>query len=808
MPHRLKCDHCGTLCSGDITLDDKVFCCQGCKSVYTLLWANGMESFYKHLDPNGKPVESGGEYAFLDSEEIAEKVRDFSDGNVSVVRLFLPAIHCSACLWLLERLHKIHPGVIDVRVEFSKRTAHIRYKEKELTLRELAELLEKVGYPPDIRLSDGDEYKDQAKDRRLIYQFGLAAFAFGNIMLMALPEYLYPGDNSFLEYAEFFRWLSLALTIPVLIYSGRDYFTNALQGLKLKRVNIDQPIAIGIVALFAQSVFEIASGTGSGYLDSLAGLLFFLLLGKIFQRKTYDSLSFERDYRSYFPLGITRVEADGSHVIVPVQSVEQGQRLYVRNEEIIPVDAVVMSGVPVIDNSFVTGESTPVRKKVGDKVYAGGKQCGGAIEVEVLRAMDQSYLTQLWKNQEFAGNRADRFHSLTDRVARYFVSIVLVLALGAFAYWSITESLSVAVRIFTAVLIVACPCALALASPFANGHAMRLLGRNGLYLKKAEVVEAMSEIDHVVWDKTGTLTSVARSRVQWQGEELSENDKSSVAGLLSSSRHPLSVRILAALDVAPAVIESFEEHVGKGVSGIVEGHRYRVGSTEWIGSDGKRMPNQSRVCLEKDGEAIGCFLLEHTWREAVDEVVTGVGELAGQTVVTGDDSGEEEVLRSLFGSNVRLKFNQKPEDKLKVVSGLQGQEYRVAMIGDGLNDSGALHQAEIGISIAEDINNFTPASDAILDAGSFRKLPEFFELARYVRKVVYWSYALSFVYNIAGLSLAIGGMLSPLVSAILMPLSSISVVVFVSLMVRRFSSLRSVVEWQARLQWTPKSQEG
>lgn len=750
-----------------------------------MLWANGMESFYSYAEKSGKPVESGGEYAFLDNEEIAKDVLDFSDGGIGVVRLFLPAIHCSACLWLLERLHKIHPGVISVRVEFAKRMAHIRFRESELSLRELAELLEKVGYPPHIRLQDAEDEVKSSKDRRLIYQFGLAAFAFGNIMLMALPEYLYPEDESLMQYSTFFRWLSVALILPVLFYSAADYFKNAWSGVQIRRINIDQPIAIGILALFAQSMFEILSGTGSGYLDSLGGLIFFLLMGKLFQRKTYESLSFERDYKSYFPLGITVVQADGTHKITPVHQLEEGQVIYVRHEEIIPVDGTILSGDPLIDNAFVTGESTPVQKVIGDSVFAGGKQCGGAIEVRVDRAMDQSYLTQLWNNHEFAGNSANRFHTLTDRIAAYFVGVVIFLAVGAFAYWTVEDNWTSALHVFTAVLIVACPCALALAAPFANGHAMRAMGRAGLYLKRAEVVEALADVNQIIWDKTGTLTSVASSSVTWSGVELKDGDKKALAGLLAASRHPLSTRIASWLQSEKAPFDAFEEHAGSGVSGTSGGHQWRIGSTEWIGGEGNRLPNKSRVWIEKDDEKLGYFELEHAWREGVEEVVSALRVQAHQTVVTGDDDGERAILERLFGQEVELRFRQKPADKHAAVSAYQEQGKRVAMLGDGLNDAGALNQAEVGISIAEDINNFTPASDAILHAASFADLPKLFALARYTRRVVYWSFGVSFAYNIVGLSFALAGMLSPLVSAILMPVSSISVVAFVSLAVGR-----------------------
>lgn len=787
MSESLKCDHCGDPCTSEITLDDKVFCCHGCKSVYTILWANGMESFYAKKDRSGNPVADAADFSFLENDEIRSEVMDFSDGNIGVVRLFLPAIHCSACLWLLERLHKLNDAVISVRVEFSKRTAHIRFKESELTLKELAELLQQIGYPPHIRLADAEgEGEKVAKDKRLIYQFGIAAFAFGNIMLMALPEYFYPEDDSLAQYSTFFRWLSWALTIPVITYSARDYFTNAYRGIRISRVNIDQPIAIGILALFLQSTWEITSGLGSGYLDSLAGLMFFLLLGKLFQRKTYESLSFERDYKSYFPLGITVVNKDDSHSIKPVQKLEKGELIYIRNEEIIPVDGKILRGNAVIDNAFVTGESTPEKKNIGDRVFAGGKQCGGAIEILVERPMDQSYLTQLWNDQNFDGNKADKFQTLTDRVSKYFVVVILTLALGAFAFWSLNESWVLGIKVFTAVLIVACPCALALSAPFANGHALRLMGRKGLYLKRAEVVEALADINKIVWDKTGTLTSVAKSKVKWLGESLNEDDRAALSALMHSSKHPLSLRISAFLGNGTKRVSYFEEVVGKGVIGTVDGVDYRLGSSSWLGADATPEANASQVWVKRNGTLIGHFHILHAFRSETKAVINQMKNWAGQTVVTGDDNGEEMALRSLFGAGVELKFRQKPHDKLNVIADMQSEGNQVVMIGDGLNDAGALNQAEVGISVAEDINNFTPASDAILHAKSFGRLPEFFKLSKYTRRIVYWSFGLSFAYNIAGLSFALMGLLSPLLSAILMPLSSITVVTFVSLMVNRF----------------------
>lgn len=771
-PH---CDHCGKDCLTEYPLEDKVFCCEGCKSVYQILTANGLEGYYAQAERPGVRKVGKRAFNFLDNLEIQEKLLDFNDGGVSVVRLFLPAIHCSACLWLLENLHQVNDGIIQVRVNFPKRTAQISFHHDVLNLRQLAELLDSIGYPPQISLAD-EEKKSGDKDRSLIYKFGVAGFAFGNIMLMAIPEYLHPDDPSLASFQPFFRLLSAILALPVLFYSASDYFISSWKALRQGMTNIDQPIAIGVIALVLRSFYEIISQTGPGYFDSLAGLIFFLLMGRMFQRKTYESLSFDRDFRAYFPLAITVIN-NHQEEILPVRDVKVGDRILVRNEELIPVDAKLLKGDGYIDHAFVTGESTPVKKHVGEFIYAGGVQRSGAIELEVMQTVDQSYLTQLWSNHKHTD--ISMRQSLIDRFSKYFTIAILLISTMGGAYWTLHTGLSSGVLIFTAVLIVACPCALALAAPFANGHAMRVLGRYGIYLKDSEVVERLADIEHIVWDKTGTLTQADAVNSNYVGTPLSKEDKNEISSIVRQSKHPLSVLLYRFLAGEVLPIESYEEIPGKGMYARVNGHDWRIGSVAFAGAPEK--VGTSAVYITKDNTYLGAFTTEQVYRNGVEPMLKVLNRTYGQTVLSGDYNTEEARLDRFFEGKAEMKFQCSPSDKLQYVEDLMNAGKHVLMVGDGLNDAGALRSSYVGISMADDVNNFTPASDAIFAADQIEKFPRVLEFAQSVRRVVWWSIAISLLYNLVGLTFALMGLLAPWVCAVLMPISSISVVVFVSL---------------------------
>ena len=664
-------------------------------------------------------------------------------------------------------------------MNFLKKHIHLNFNHNQLSLRQVVELLASLGYEPEINL-DKTDGKRKKVDRKLIYQIGVAGFCFGNIMLISLPEYFGLDTIKEKDFFQFFGYLNVLLVLPVVFYSAQDYFKSAIIGLRQKNVNIDVPICLGITTLFARSCYEIFTSAGAGYMDSLAGLVFFLLLGKMFQQITYNTLSFERDFKSYFPIASTKIDGNKEFPI-SLNDVQVGDTLLIKNNEIVPVDAEIVSGIGRVDSSFVTGESKIATKNVGDKIYAGGKQMGGAITVKVIKKLDQSYLTQLWNNSAFTKNDFHQFENLTNSISKYFTITILVVATISAIYW-IQKDVKLALNAFTAVLIIACPCALALAAPFTYGNVLRILGRNKFYLKNSSVIERLTKSNHIVFDKTGTLTQSNRSEVSYQGKKLNEIEQLAVYSLLRQSSHPLSTIIFNSLKSNSLVnIDNYKEVVGKGIEGVIEGKLYKIGALNYVTSENiESKEHFSEVGLSINNQYYGSYFIENKYRTNLLATLKKLRQSYRLSVITGDNESEKENLNKYFNKNDQILFNQSPEDKLNFIKYLQSNGNNVIMVGDGLNDSGALKQSDVGISISEDVNTFSPACDAIIDAEKFNELPKFLSYCKQSIKVVLVSFLISFIYNIVGLFFGVSGQLAPVLAAVLMPLSSITVVVFVT----------------------------
>lgn len=777
-----NCFHCGQEIDKDrIFFDEKAFCCNGCKSVYEILNANNLGNFYELNKNSGiRPDENLSQFDYLDTPEIFEKVVDFSEGNTSVVTFKIPVIHCSSCIWLLESLQDLNTHIRYSQVNFTKKTLQVSFNQNELPLSELAKFLTNLGYKPVISLETADK-KEAAVDRSLTIKVAVAGFAFGNAMMFAFPEYLNTGssvDFWLEEFAPFFRFLTFLLSIPVVVYSASDYYKSAWFGLKNKIVNIDVPIVLGILVLFFRSVYEIATNYGPGYFDTLCGLLFFMLLGKIFQKRTYSALSYDRDYKSFYPIAVTKVDFGGQQQNILLSDIKVGDRILVRNQEIIPVDAVLINGEGNIDNSFITGESATITKNPGDKIFAGGKQIGSILELEVIKTVNQSYLTQLWNKEAFRKEELG-LDTLVNQISKYFTFIILGITLLAGIYWYQIDSEKM-FQVVSAILIVACPCALALSTPFTMGHIMRILGRNKMYVKDAHTIEKMAKIDTLVFDKTGTITYNKKANISFEGKEIAEFDLKNIKSLLKNSNHPLSKSLYEFLEVQDEYlpIENFKETAGKGYEATVRGKVYKIGSAKFTHKEAKSL--ETAVYIERDGEFLGKFIFKNEYRDGLAEMAKELKDYKIH-VLSGDNSSEEQTLKNLIPNITEMRFSQSPEDKLEYIKSLQDQGKKVAMLGDGLNDAGALKQSNIGIAIADDTNSFTPSSDVIMNGGVLTKLHDYFALTKDAIIIVKLTFGISFLYNVVGLTAAVIGEMSPLFAAILMPLSSISVVAFTSL---------------------------
>lgn len=753
--------------------------------------SNDLLYYYELNEGAGaSPNEFHDAYAFLENPKIAAELLEFDQGDIQVVQFHIPHIHCSSCIWVLENLHKIHPGVRSAQVNFPRKNVRISFSTQFLSLRTLVEMLTRIGYEPRIAL-DAAEHKEKKTDHSLILKIGVAGFAFGNIMFLSFPEYfdLYANQNVdadpwFTYYKDVFRWIMMGLSIPVVFYSGRDYFISAYRGIRARMLNIDVPIALGILVLFIRSCVEVLFDFGSGFFDSLSGLIFFLLVGKYFQNKTYDFLSFERDYKSYFPLAVTRIGDQHKEESVPIYEALKGDHLVLRHGELVPVDCRLAFGKAWIDYSFVTGESKPVSIEAGEKIFAGGKQMAGRIEVEVLKPVNQSYLTQLWDHAVFKENKISKFQNLTDRVGKHFTLVVLSIAAIATAYWLYVDP-TIALNVFTAVLIIACPCALALSAPFALGTLMRIFGRLQFYLKNTQTIERLAKVDTAIFDKTGTLTSQLEPEIQYYGMPLTDKEEVLLKTTLHASNHPLSRslrKILADHDIS--ALESFEEIQGSGITGSQEGKSIRAGKAEFVHPEATEPSDETQVHISTDSDYKGYYTFRNTYRSGIRELMQDLKTRHDLAVLSGDNDGERHRLEQLLPELTPMYFEQKPEDKLQFISKLQDQHKTVLMVGDGLNDAGALAQSDVGVAVTENASIFSPACDAIIDASQLKGLGRFITASKKTMNIVKMSFVLSLLYNVIGIYFAVTGQLVPVIAAILMPLSSISVVAFVTLATR------------------------
>lgn len=769
-------------------MEDKTFCCEGCRLVFQLINEHELCDYYTLNEKPGinqRMKVRKDKFAFLDDESIQAKLTSFRDDHQLHVTFYLPQLHCSSCLYLLENLHRLDKGVISSKVNFTRKEVELVLDLSTSGMRQAAELLTSIGYEPYISLNDLD-VKRPGINKSLIYKVGVAGFCFGNIMLMSFPEYL-GVDASEEGLRSLFRWANFGLAIPVLVYCSIPFYESSWKSLRHKYLNIDAPIALAIIITFIRSAYEVITGTGGGYFDSMSGIVFFMLAGRILQDKTYRQLSFERDYTSYFPIAIDVLKGDKA-VPTILPKIKMGDTLLIHHEELIPADGILTRGKAFIDYSFVTGESLPVLKEVGEIVYAGGKQTAGNIELLVIKEVAQSYLTKLWSRDEFKQTAEKHDRSFVHLLSRYFTLIVFAIAITTGIYWYNHDASRLWPAV-TAIFIIACPCALLLSSTFTNGNVLRILGRNHFYLRSAQTIEDIAGITHVVFDKTGTLTSPRQQDIDYIGDTLTFEEECAVAALALQSTHPLSKAIGRHLRSSSTfTVQGFKETTGMGIEGLVNDELVKVGSAAFI-TGNTSQEDGTRVYIRIEQKVKGYFRISNHYRESIPTLVRDLKRLYPLSVISGDNATEQRALQRLLGGKATLLFKQQPEDKLQYIQQLQQKGEKVMMIGDGLNDAGALKQSDAGIAITEQSNNFTPASDAIIEAAQLPHLPSFIRLCRANKKIILASFVLSILYNIIGIYFAVQGHLSPLIAAILMPSSSLSILLLT------FGSSNIMAKW-------------
>ena len=777
---KTTCYHCGEVCAADATkVADKIFCCMGCRTVYDMLNKNGLCSYYNLNEQPGlnqKLMVRPGKFACLEDATIAKTLIVFSDEDQTQAVFYLPQIHCSSCLWLLENLHKINGNIQNSRVDFIRKELTVLFANKKISLKQIAETLASIGYEPHISLQQLSAKAKAPQNKSLIYKLGVAGFCFSNIMLISFPEYFsLEGFVDKFQMASIFRTLNLLLSLPVFFYSATEFYTTAWKGLQHRFLNIDAPIVLAIFITFGRSLFEIIAGTGAGYLDSMSGIVFFMLVGRVLQDRTNQSLTFTRDYTSYFPIAVNKM-VDGKEIPTPLPELKTGDSILIHDQEIIPADGMLVRGHAAIDYSFVTGESLPQAKQISEIIYAGGRQTAGNIELLLIKDVSQSYLTNLW-NKASMQTETDPDTSFVHQLSRYFTAILFTIAFATAMYWWAYDASKIWPSV-TAVLIVACPCALLLSNSFTSGHMLKWFDRGKFYLRNAVVLEKIASANHIVFDKTGTLTDANSYDITYAGDVLNDQQKQLIASVAAQNNHPLSKAVFNYLNCEIISTDAFKEITGKGCEAWINDHHVIIGKPGFVFKNEALSVPETVVAIKINRDVKGFFIIKNKFKTGVAELIEKLQLHYPISIISGDNDGARSALKTLTHSSADLLFLQSPEDKLNYIESLQKNGKKVMMIGDGLNDAGALKQSDAGIAVTENVNNFSPACDGIIDGAQLIRLPQFIHMARASKRIVIASFVLSILYNIIGLSFAVSGTLQPIVAAILMPASSISIVLF------------------------------
>lgn len=788
-----SCFHCGDDCKSDeLKFNEKVFCCQGCLSVYQLLNSNNMDEYYCLNEKPGQKIEglSKEKFAFLDEESIVSKLLLFRNKEQAQVSFYLPQMHCSSCLWLLEHLSEIEENIIASQVNFSSKTLKVTFKINELSLRQVAELLAYIGYEPVIDITDTKADADKYNSKMAYLKLGITGFCFSNLMMIAFPEYLGLDPEAQPKLALAFKLISVALSLPVVFYGASEFFVNAIYSFRQRYLNIDAPIALAVAVTWLRSLYEVFVLNGNGYFDSMAGIVFFMLLGRTIQNRSRTTLKFNRDFKSYFPIAVSGTR-NGVKSMIKLEDIVEHDVLHIHHKEVIPTDCILSKGNALIDYSFVTGEDKSETVDKSEVIYAGGRNVGETIEVLAVREFNQNSFTQLWNSNAF-NKFDDEKESRVTLISKYFSIVVLLLSASAFVWWKFQGNSELAWKSATAVLIIACPCALLLVASFTNGYLMERFSSAGVYLKNSAVIERMSNIAAIAFDKTGTLTEPNASNLEMQYSYLSDEELEKTVFLASQSLHPLSRALVDYYaEIKPERYKtSVSEIAGKGLRAVIDGVEYKIGSAEFTGADPSECVNKTVVFISVDGELRARYDFNISLIPGTEKLLKKLSEDYDLSLISGDNQASRHQLTDFFGGLDKMHFQMKPEDKLNHVKNLQSSKQKVMMIGDGLNDAGALKQSDVGVSVVKSSFAFSPSCDVIIDVSKLKFLPDYMKWSKTAQKMINIGFGYSLVFNVIGLSFALSGNLSPLVAAILMPLSSWGIILIAWTGIRMSTKLK------------------
>ncbi len=792
MSKSVTCDHCGLPVPAGLVDEgaELQFCCSGCRVAFEVIRGHGLDGYYdikKRIDaPDEAAHVSGKHFAEFDDPAFHRLYCRTLPSGLETVELYLEGVHCAACVWLVEKLTVVVGGVAEVRLDLGKALATVAWDPQTTPLSEVARFLDSIGYTP--HPFRGVEARDMARreERALLVRIAVAGAIAGNVMLIAFA--LYGGHFHGIgdEFSTLFRWVSLGLALPSVFWCASVFYRGAWGALRTRSLHMDLPIAIGILAGFTQGAVNTVRGSGEIYFDSVTALIFFLLVGRFLQRRQQLKAASSTELMfSLAPSTARLVEGDTVRE-VPLEALVPGAVVEVRAGDSIPADGVVIEGSSTLDRSLLTGESLPEEIGLGGPVHAGTVNLSGRLLVEVRSTGEDSRVGRLMRLVEEGAQRRAPVVLLADRISGWFVAIVLLLALATVVIWWQLDPAN-AVGHAVALLIVSCPCALGLATPLAVSAAIGRAARKKILIKGGDALENLARPGRMVLDKTGTLTEGRLAVIRWWGDE---TVRPLVAAVESHSAHPVA-RALTAVsgDGDPLEADEVRETTGGGIEGTVGGRRVAVGSATFIearlggltpavndAASSFAAEGLSPIVAAVDGEVRAVAGVGDPLRPDSAPSIAAIRDAGWRVeILSGDHPAVvASIAREVGISPESARGAATPEAKLEAVR--NDDDETVAMVGDGVNDAAALAAATVGIGVHGGAEAVLAAADVYLGRPGLTPIVELLEGSRRTLNVIRRNLVFSLAYNIVAVTFAITGHMSPILAAILMPLSSMTVV--------------------------------
>ncbi|MDX8383209.1 MAG: heavy metal translocating P-type ATPase [Ghiorsea sp.] len=800
------CFHCGLdlpslgTIHANIGEDAHDFCCAGCAQVCEIIHDSGLDSFYQHAPQErqwDKPEQAPEDAKIFDDANIqADFIRMRPDGAYQA-DLLIAGIHCPACVWLIEHTLRQHPAIQHAEVSYTRHRLHLRWLPESMKLSEAILLLGKIGYSAVPYEEDVEQQANKQRRQDLLFRMAFAGFIFANVMTAAVC--LYGGDFFGIQekWRAIFQWYSMVLTFAGIAYSGRSFFTSAWQAIKRRRPNMDVPITIGISVSFVWScIITISPGQGLEghvYFDSISMFVFLILVGRFLESSARETAgSTTRHLLALLPRSARRIDEQGKEQLVPLRSVQEGDELRIKPGDRIPVDGKVLQGHSEVDEAIISGESRPVGKNTGNQVIGGTLNISGEMHIRAIHLGHDSVLSQIVELVEQAQHSKVAVQNLADRIVPWFVTIVLTLAAATFLFWYWQAGLSFALMTAVTLLIITCPCALGLATPMAIAIGAGLGGKLGVLIKRGSALEQMTHLEHIVLDKTGTLTQ-GNIQVRQQQSYVSNPAElwAKVHALEHASEHSLAQAIQQHLEpyANDSSYQQFKSVAGRGVQAHIQDEDLHVGSVGWLQSFGIALNSDVQQQLEAE-EALGHTLVmvfnQHTllaWFALGDELrpesADVLQELANKgkeiSMLTGDRRTPALAIAQQLHTPIQVIAEVMPSEKSATIQQLQKQGTIVAMVGDGVNDAPALSQADVGIAMGQATDISAHAADVVL-LGGLDKLPIALDLSQQTMRTIRQNLSISLGYNVLVIPLAMAGLVHPLLAALLMPASSLLVI--------------------------------